>query len=241
MFMRLVMLCIIPFIWLFFTPAIVFSEIIVHDTISIRGEVTMLCVEIRGTILRRGGELVEFIVNGKSIGHTLSGGDGYAYKQFVPLKIGLYNITAKSGNELNNGTLLSLKKGTRIVLVDLEHGLFEGFFSKKPRKGSQEILKRISKKFPIILLQTSFLSINAVKTWLKKNGFQNMPLIKWDEGFFFNETIEKGLKIRAVIGSKKIIESVEKYKPIAFSFEDIEDAIEVNNWEEIEKKLLKSG
>jgi hypothetical protein len=228
----------ISFIFLcFFFPEAVFSEIIVHDMIALRGEVTMLSAETKGTILRHGGEIVEFIVNGKSLGKSLSGGDGYAFKQFIPPKTGLYQIIVKSRNEENSGSLLSLKKGARIVFIDIEHGLFEGLFSKRPRSGSQEVLRRLSKKSPVVFLQTGILSTNAVRTWLKNNGFPDLPLIQWDQGSLFDEINGKGLKIKAIIGGEQVIESAGKYKPKAFSFGEVEGAEKVNDWGEIGRKL----
>lgn len=235
--MRRTLASIIFVFLLFIFPGTTFSEITVHDTIALKGEVTMISAETKGKILRRGGEIVEFIVNGKSIGKSLSGGDGYAYKQFIPLKTGLYRITVKSGKEENSGSLLSVKKGTRIIFIDLEHGLFEGLFSKKPRDGSQEAIRLLSKKFHIVFLQTGLMNINLAKTWLKNNGFLDLPVIQWNQGSVFNEIREKGLKIWAVIGSEQVIESAEKFKPKSFSFREIEGVETVKNWDEIHRKL----
>jgi hypothetical protein len=40
--------------------------------------------------------------------------------------------------------LLSLKKGTGIIFIDVEGCLLEGLFSKKPKPGSQKIIKKNS-------------------------------------------------------------------------------------------------
>ncbi len=49
-----------------------------------------------GKLFSKGGELVEFFVDRESIGKTLSGGDGVAFKAFIPAKTGLHQIRVNS-------------------------------------------------------------------------------------------------------------------------------------------------
>jgi len=220
-------------------PAIALSDVIVHDMVVPQGEEVMLRAETRGKILSKGGELVEFFVDGKSIGKTLSGGDGFAFRQFTPIKTGLYRITVtvKSGVGEGNGLLLSLKKGTKIVFVDVEGSLLKKPFSKEPKQGSQKAIKEFNRSFPVVFLQTGFIGVKALKTWLKEYKFIELPVIPWKQGALFDDIHEKGFKIKAIIGSGAVIESAKGYKPLAFSFEGVEDAKEVKDWEEIGKKL----
>lgn len=218
-------------------PAIAIAEVTIHDMVALKGEMVMLKAETRGRFLSKGGEVVEFFVNGKSIGSALSGGDGFAFKEFIPLKTGMYRITVKSGMDEDNGLLLSLKRGSTIIFVDVEGSLLEGIFSKRPRHGSQKAIGKIGRRFPVVFLHTNLLSVKAIKEWLKKNGFIELPVIPWREGAIFNEINEKGLKIKAIIGSAVVIESAREYKPIAFSFEYTENAEEAKDWEEIGEKL----
>jgi len=222
---------------LFLFPSIVFPEVIVHDMIAVKGEEVMIEVETKGKLFRKGGEVVEIFLDGKTLGKSLSGGDGFAFKQFKPVKAGKYQITAKSGKEEGKGLFFSLRKGDRILFVDVEGSLSEGVFSEQPKKGSQETIQRLSIRFPIVFLQTGILNANAMKSWLKQNGFKELPVIPWNQGAIFDEIKEKGLKIKAIIGSKTVIESAKKYKPKAFSFEEVEDTYEGKDWEEIGKKL----
>lgn len=219
-------------------PASALADVIVHDMIVLKGEEVMLTAETKGKFLSKGGEVVEFFVNGKSIGKTLSGGDGFAFKEFIPLKTGMYRITVKSGGDEDNGLFLSLKKGGRIIFVDVEGSLLEGLFSKKPKHGSQKAIEKIAKRFPVLFLQTSLLSVKALKVWLKKNGFIELPVVPWRRGAIFDEINEKGLKIKAIIGSANVIESAKEYKLKAFSFEETDDAEEVKDWEEIRERLI---
>ncbi|MDH5767900.1 MAG: hypothetical protein OEZ31_02950 [Nitrospirota bacterium] len=222
---------------LFVFPSNALSDVIVHDMVMPQGEEMMLRAETKGKIFSKGGERVEFFVEGKSIGKTLSGGDGFAFKQFTPLKTGIHRITVTSGIGEGNGLLLSLKKGTRIVFIDVEGSLLRGPFSKEPRQGSQKAIKEIYRKFTIVFLQTGLLNVKTLKAWLKENKFIEVPVIPWGQGSLFDDIHKKGFKIKAIIGSEAVIESAKGYKPLAFSFEGGEDAKEVKDWEEIQKKL----
>jgi hypothetical protein len=229
----------LPVLSLFLFPAAGSSDVLVDDLLALKGEETMLSARTRGKFFTQGGRLVEFFVNGKSLGKSLSGGDGFAYKQFTPVKTGLLQISVTSGDDNNTGVLMSLKKGDKIIFIDVEGSLFEGLFSQKQKGGGQEVIEKLSKKFPVVFLQTGLLSIKVLKSWLKENGFVALPVLKWREGALFDEIIEKGLKIKAIIGNQSVIESAKEYKPQSFSFEETGNSIVVKNWEEISEIILE--
>lgn len=227
-------------ILLFLFPAKALSDIIVQDIVSPVGKEIMLSAEVKGKIFKKGGELVEFFVNGKTIGKSLTGVDGFALKYFIPFRTGRYKISVKLKNEEGKGLLLCLRKSSSIVFVDVEGSLLE-MFSNKPMKGSKESIKEINKRFPVVLLKTGILNIKSIKEWLKKNEFPDLPLIPWKQGMIFAEFVENRFRIKAVIGGADVINSAREYKPLAFSFEDVEDAVEVKDWEEIKKKLIDTN
>ncbi len=216
-----------------------FSEVIVYDLVSPQAQKAMLKVETRGAFFHKGGTVVNFLIDGKSIGSVLSGGDGFAYKQFTPQKCGVYRINAKSGTDEDYGTLLSLKKGTGIVFVDLESNLFGELFSRKIRHGSQKAIKDINRRFPVVFLYSSITDTKEIKTWLEEYGFPALPVLPWDEGKTFDEMVKAGFRVKAVIGSPEIIESAKEYHTQAFTFQESEDAQEVKDWEEVRRRLLR--
>lgn len=215
------------------------SEVVVHDLITPQAQKVMLKAETRGKFFRKGGEVVEFFINGKTIGNALSGGDGFAFKQFTPQKSGTYRVTAKSGTDEAHGILLSLKKGTGIVFVDVEGSLIESPFSGKPRDGSVETIKELGRRFPVVFLSSGITGERVLKAWLKKNEFTELPVVPWDEGKTFDELHEMGFVMKAVIGRPEMIESAKEYHPNAFTFQESEGAKEVKDWKEIGKALKK--
>jgi hypothetical protein len=218
-------------------PASALPGIIVDDTVVLKGRNVMLRAETKGRLFSKGGEVVEFFVDGKSIGRTLSGGDGVAFKNFIPMNTGLYQISVRSGTDEDTGLLLSLKKGARIVFVDIEGSLREGLFPPEPKQGSQKAIREIHKKFPIVYLRTGFISARAIKGWLRKHEFMRLPVVAWRQGAIFDEIAEKGFKIKAIIAAPKVIESAREHKPLAFSFEAVGDAEKVAGWEEISGRV----
>jgi len=218
-------------------PSVALSDVIIYDVVALKGKEVMLRAETRGGLLSKGGELVEFIVNEKSVGKNLSGRDGFAVKGFVPVKAGLYKIRVRSGDDKDSGVLLALDKKTNIVFIDVEGSLLEGPFVPKAKPGSAKAVKKIYKRFSIVFLQKGFMGVKAIKSWLKKNDFPEAPILPWSRGEVFEEMKEKGLKIKAVVGGPEVIESAEMYKPRAFSFDSMEDAEVVEDWGAIEKNL----
>ncbi|HID30978.1 MAG TPA: hypothetical protein EYP19_13390 [Desulfobacterales bacterium] len=218
-------------------PTSALSRVIVDDMVALKGQKVMLRAETRGKLFSKGGEIVEFFVDMKSIGKTLSGGDGVAFKAFTPAKKGLYQMSVHSGGGKDTGSLLSLEKGSRIVFVDIAGCLFESAFSREPKEGSQKAIEELHRKFPIVYLQRGFFSVKAVRAWLEENEFIELPVLPWEGGTIFDEIVEKDIEIKAIIGSPKVIESAREHRPRAFSFEAVEDAVWVGDWDEIRKEL----
>ena len=218
-------------------PDAALSKVFVYDAVALKGQEVMLKAEARGVLFSKGGEVVEFTVDGRSIGKNLSGTDGFAVKEFIPARTGLYRINVKSGDDKDSGILLALERKARIVFVDVAGSLLEGPFGETEKPGSSKALTKIRKRFYIVYLLKGLLSVEATRTWLKKNNFPVAPLLPWAQGEVFREIKEKDLRIKAIIGGPDVIESAQMYKPLAFSFDSVEDAEVVENWKEIEKKL----
>ncbi|MEW6109636.1 MAG: hypothetical protein AB1632_10785, partial [Nitrospirota bacterium] len=214
-----------------------FAEIFVHDNIAAKREEIMLKAETKGRYFSKGGQIVEFSVDGRSIGRVLSGGDGYAYKPFRPFKYGLHLVAAKYGKDKDTGHILSLRKGSRIVFIDVEGSLLSTPFSKEPIKKSSDTIRKIIKKYPVVYLHAGVIGTRSIREWLKKNRFPESVVLPWDMGSIFDEIIKKGFKIKAIIGSQAVIESAGEYKPLAFSFDEFDSAENVKNWTQIERKL----
>ncbi|MFZ3121910.1 MAG: hypothetical protein WA104_00865 [Thermodesulfovibrionales bacterium] len=213
-----------------------YAEVIFYDSVCLKDENIMLKAVTKGNIFTKGGQMVEFSVDGKSIGRSLSGGDGAAFTEFRAEKTGLHKVSVVSGKDRDSGFMLSLKKGAEIVFIDIEGSMFAPM-SGNPKKDSRKVIKAIAKRFPVVYLQAGIFDSRTLKKLLKENEFIDAPLLQWRDGNVFEEADKKGLKIKFVIGGKTVIESAEEFTPKAFSFGEVEGAEEVRDWEEIGKKM----
>ena len=225
------------FVFALFLPRASFGEVVLHDNIGLVKEEVTITAETKGRYFSKGGALVSFSAEGKSIGSVLSGGDGFAYKSYVPQKPGLTRIIAKYGRDKDNGIVMALKKGSSIVFVDVEGSLLAGPFSKRSIEGSNQAIKNITNKYPVVYLHAGNLGLKSIKEWLRKNRFPESVVMSWDMGSLFAELGKKGFRIKAIIGSQAVIESAAEYKPLAYSFDEFGGALHVNDWKEIENGL----
>ena len=219
-------------------PADAPAAVVAQDMVSPVGREVMLRAETKGGFFSKGGALVEFFVDGKPVGKSLSGGDGLAYRSFVPARTGLHKIRVRSEGDSDEGLLLAVKGLTQLVFIDVEGSLHEpSSFTRKPRSGSVQAVKKINRAYPVVFLWSGFVGLSAAKSWLKENGFPEAPLLAWSRGEVFGEIKEKHLKVRAVIGKPDVVQSAREYTPRAFSFEAAGDREAVQDWDEIVKKV----
>jgi hypothetical protein len=213
------------------------TEVRVLDGLALKGSPYMISVTTGGIVLPKGGELVEFFVNDRSIGRNLSGGDGRAFREYTPHERGLHVISAVSGGQKGRGMLLALEKGESIVFIDIEGGLPEGIFPMKPGDGAQAAIELISERFPIVYLQTLVPDKSLLSAWLGKHGFQDAPILRWDGGDIFDDVTGYGLKVRAVIGSPAVIESAAGYTESLFSIREADGAEKIGDWKDLGGKI----
>jgi hypothetical protein len=213
------------------------AGVVVYDAVAVVGKEIRLKAETKGTFFRKGGELVEFFVDGKSLGKTLSGGDGEAYKSFTPAKEGFLEVKVKSGSDEDAGVVLALKKGAGIVFVEIIGGLAENRMPPMGRPGSREAMKKLQNRFSVVYVQSSNIDIAATRKWLDDNEYPEAPVLPWDGGSLFKPLTGMGLNIRAIIGNPQFIESAAKWKPDSFSFEPVKGVTRLRHWKEMEEKL----
>ena len=218
-------------------PASAYAEIFVNDTVALSREEILIKAETKSGYFAKGGKIVEFAVNGKSIGSVLSGGDSIAYKIFKTGSPGIYTVLARSGKDTGSGVILALKKGSALVFIDIEGSLLAAPFAKKPIKSSREVIKKIMNSYPVVYLHTGNIGISSVREWLRQNRFPVSAVMSWQTGDIFAALDKKGIKIKAVIGSQAVIDSANAYKPEYFGFDEEDSSKNLKTWQAIEQKL----
>jgi len=208
----------------------------VYDLIAPRGEAVMLKAQAKGRLFPLGGVLVDFFVNGEKIGTNLSGGDGYVFLEFHPGRNGVHRVSAVHREMSAQGTLLVLNRGADVVFVDVMGSMMNGPLG-EPREGCREQLEMIMRKYPVVFLSTGLAPPSMLKKWLGENQFEEAALVSWAAGAVFAEAVQKGFRIRAVIGSPQVVESARDYARDLYSFEDVQGAARVRKWSEIGEKM----
>jgi len=141
------------------------------------------------------GERIEFILKDRSLGKTLSGGDGMAVKSFVPSAPGLYTITVRLvENPRYEAGPVELSIACRnasvpILLVAVSSVRIPSSpspmpFSPTPPSDAMpeavKVLSGLSKPYQLLYLETGDEAlIPETKDWLTHQGFPPAPLLAW--------------------------------------------------------------
>lgn len=214
------------------SPAI--AGVTAFDAVTTIKKPVKLMALTKGRFFSEGGKLVEFHIDEKHIGTTLSGGDGYAFLKYIPQSKGLNKIRLKVAEESDEAMLLVMDKKDRVILIAIEAGLFESTLSFKPAKGAKEAIDAISKKYRIIYF-TSIIGARQSKKWLKENKLHESIVFSWAGKNLIEDLREKDINIYAIIGSPDMLMELENIRK--FSFKETDAGTEVETWSDIQKQL----
>ncbi len=234
----------------FFTSAISFfilffvhcnsasAKVIVYDSVASRGKAVRLTAVTKGVFFPEGGILVKFYLDGKHIGTTLSGGDGYAFLKYLPHSQGVKYLKAERGVDTDEGVLLVTGKNEKVLLVEIEGTLLapeiQDLFH--PVQGGKEALQRLSERFRIVYV-TTLTGVRESRKWLKENGFPLSAILKWEGADMLSELQDRKINLHAIIGSPGLISEVQGI-PKRFSFRETENGVEVKDWDDLSKQLI---
>ncbi len=214
------------------------AEVIGYDAVTATNKAVNLKAVTKWRFFPEGGKLVEFYLEGKHIGTTLSGGDGYALLEYIPISPGIKHLKVKAGVDTDEGVLLITEKNDKVLLIEMEGILFVPTLRDllQPVTESKEALQRLSKKFRIVYL-TTMIGVKEAKERLKDNGFPSSVVLKWKGVDLLDELQRQGIKPYAVIGLPAVVSECKEYIKKRFSFEDTEDGVVVKDWKELLKRL----
>ncbi len=221
----------------FLFSSVSYAAVVAFDSVAVIGKPVMLKAQTKRLIFPKGGRLVEFYMDEKHMGRTLSGGDGYAFLEYLPRKAGLRKVEVRSDDVRDNASILVMRRNDRVIFIEIEGGLFESILSNRPREGSKSAIKGLLRKYRIVYITTMLGTKNSGK-WLKEKSFPLSVILSWTGPELFDEIKELGTRLYAVIGSPDILSEASEYTKKRYSFEETEDGVAVKDWEEV-LKLLK--
>jgi hypothetical protein len=217
-------------------PAVVRAGVVVFDRVTTVGTPVFLKVLTKGKFFPKGGRRVSIQVGDGQSHKTLSGGDGYAYYKFLPQHPGLEKIVAFSDNEQSSGLLLVLADGESVIVIGVEGALQNTLFSEEMKSESRDAINTLSKKFRIVYLSRWF-GNEMVKNWLDSEKFPSSVVLRWRSSQTFNNMMENGVTISAVIGSQAMLQAAPDNIEKRFTFEKTDKGTTVKDWTEIVESI----
>lgn len=141
------------------------------------------------------GERIEFMLKDRSLGQTLTGGDGLAVKNFIPTRPGLYVITARLVDnpryeaEAAEMYVACRTRSVPILLVALSSVRvpspppaipFGPAPVREAMAGAAPVLSKLSDRYQLIYYETGDESIiSEARDWLNSQNFPPAPLWVW--------------------------------------------------------------
>jgi hypothetical protein len=214
-----------------------FADVVAHDAAAVAGSPVLLVAETRGRLLARGGELVEFVVGGVSLGTGLSGGDGRAIREYRPRTQGLVDILVRSGGSEDKGRLLVLGRGDKAVLIDVERAVFGDPFMLKERPGASDAITKIMIKFKVVYLSTGVTGERIARAALQRAGLPPSVVLPAYGGESMRKLMAMGAHIAAVVGSEDVMDPGGEDAVQWFSFEESGAARVVGSWERVAEEI----
>ncbi len=224
-------------IFFFVSFNIASAKIIVYDSVTTNGNAVKLTAVTKGLFFPEGGKLVKFYLDGKHIGTNLSGGDGYAFLKYLPDSKGVKHLKAEREVDTDEGILLVTGKNERVLLIEIEGTLLAPEIQNvfQPVQGGKDALQRLSKRFRIIYV-TTLAGVRESRKWLRENGFPLSAVLKWEGADMLAKLQKRGLTLYAIVGSGVVLSEAPDIKK-RFSFKEIENAIEVKDWDNLLEQL----
>ncbi len=212
------------------------AAVVVHDCVAVVNKAVMLEALTKGRLFPEGGRIVDFYVDGKRLGSTLSGGDGYAYMEYTPRQRGVRRVEVRSGSDRATAVVLVVGTREKALLVEVEGALRASLFSGEPRVGSLEAIEALGRRFRVIYL-TRLPAAEVPAQWLRDRGFPASALLRWNGPGLVEELKASGIRVYAIIASPSVAADAAGYIEKRFTFEESDDAVVAEGWKEVTEGL----
>jgi hypothetical protein len=219
------------------TPAL-WADVQVFDSVTASGTPVMLKARTGG-FMAKGGELVDFSVDGKNVGRRLSGGDGVAYLEYTPTRPGLFEVKASWGDDVAEGLLLVVGKKDRVVAIEVPGALATGEFIPVERTGASEGVKKLLGRYRVIYMSTGLLGAGGGRAWLNENGFPKGVVLEWKGGRALEHLESVDVRVWAAVGVAGFIQEAGGTEGIKlYSFDPETEGTRVRSWDDVIKELI---
>lgn len=224
-----IFILLIPVVCWWNSPALAVVQ--VQDQVTTAGKAIMLSARTGSTFFAKGGEMVEFFVDGTSLGKRLSGGDGYAYLEFNSDRKGLHKIKVEHEKEEAYGLLLVVGKREEVLLVGIEGGVLESIFPERKRYGVEDALKKLAERYRIVYI-TGMPFVSLPRDRIKEWGLPESVVLRWDQSVY-EGLKDLRVKVKAVVGAPGLIAEVNDDSVKRFTFDESNEGKVVDSWHDL--------
>jgi hypothetical protein len=218
-------------------PALAARVIVFDAATSVRAPV-FIRVQTRGAVFSAGGLLVEVSVEGNAAGPVLTGADGFGYLKYTPTRSGLLTIAARLEETSGQGRLLSVLPTEPVLVVEIDGPIRRFPKLTTPVENAARSLRSLSDGFRIVYL-AGVLGAAVDRAWLASVDMPESVVLSGKGTARIERLKEKGMNIRAVVGSQRLLDAAGEAVPHRFGFESEDKNLRVNRWEELEEKLRR--
>ena len=222
-------------LWLLPPPAAA-GAVVVYDGVTSVHTPVFLRVQTRSAWFPQGGRRISFFMDGDELGRGLSGADGYGYWKVTPRRRGLRRVQAASDGDRGHGLLLVLGRREQAVVIEIEGGLRLALLSQEVRDQSRRALQAIARRHPLIYL-SRMMGTAVFRQWLAAGKFPLAPVMRWRGETVLQDLHDRGVRLRAFVGSSGLLPSALQYTRDAFTFEESDTGTPVSTWQEIVDEL----
>ncbi|UCF93953.1 MAG: hypothetical protein JSW39_07270 [Desulfobacterales bacterium] len=213
------------------------GAVVVFDRVTTVGTPVYLKVLTKGLLFSQGGRRVEIYLDQKKLKQILTGGDGYGYLKYTPLRAGFKRIEARADGDNASGLMLVMDKRDQAIVIEVEGAFQTSFLSKEEREAGRKAVETLKADYQIIYL-SRYLGAGLLKRWLEKENFPESALLPWQGPEMLAALQAKGVKLHAMIASPALLSAAADHIERRYTFEETEDGQKVKDWDEI-LKLLK--
>lgn len=208
------------------------GEIVVFDRVTTVQTDIRLVVLTKGLLFAEGGQLVDIFIDERHLKRILTGGDGYGYLKYTPRGPGLKEIRARTDTDSATGLLLVMDKNEKAIIIDIESAFKDAVFSEEARQNCRRAVNALSKNYKIIYL-SRYVGKMVGRSWLNKENFLKSVILRWHGPEVFKALEERGVQLKAVIGSQVVISAAKDHIENRYTFEETRDGKTVKSWDEI--------
>ena len=215
------------------------SEVIVFDRVTTVKTPIRIKVLTKRRFFPAGGSLVDIYLEDDHLRKIMTGGDGYGYLKYTPLKAGFKKVTARSNSDSASGLILVMKKSEKAIIIEIEEGFKDSLFSNEIMEDSRDAVNSIRKNYQIIYL-SRFMGKSITGSWLEKQSFPESVVLRWRGPSTLAALKAKGVQLHAIIGSTAVIAEAAKLIERRYTFDKTGDGKTVKSWDEILKLLQEN-